>query len=789
MEHELLRHEKIRFRRDEITDLGTFPSACLDAEPARPGLSKRVRKILLGAVAGMASLAILVVLAIYAVGVSGIGSERLRVEAENALEKVAGFDIDASVGPARITFDGFSFLALEVRDVSLKRAADGVAIVDAGLVRFGIRFLPLLSGEVRLSSARLSDARIVAVSENPDWAASLRNKDGLIAPDLVAKAAFAGARKVLAAIDSRSVKGVALDNVEFVLPHGGEIGSVRINKLALSEADHLAFSAEDNLAFSAEAEIGGRALTIEASAAQDAVSGRITALEIDATAAAAAGTVIKNGVYKIGAFELKMTGAEGIGSEPSQLAATLLLKDSTIDLGPRGVLSGDLDFSGTLVEGSNKVDVRYLRATVGRSVLDFYGAIGPRPATGDTGDAPAYRFDLVSAKSTIAPEGSPEPALSTYIRLTGTYLTLDGNLTADEIILKSARGEVLGTASMRFIEGKAPGMAAAFSVRDMPVSHVKQLWPWFSARGARTWVLQNLFGGRVTDGRLQFRVEPGRLGNGVPLSAAESFGTFAIEGTRFDTAGLIPPVRDATGVVDYRGNDVDISLSSGTAFLPSGRTVAASGGTLTVKKANVPPVIGALDINIAGDAAAVAELASYEPINAMRFVGLAPQDFTGEVSGHVKADIPLQKGIDSSKLGWLVALDYKNLSLAKPLDGQIVTEAEGTIVIDRGKAVIAAKAKLSGAVAEIDAIEPFGKREDRPERKRVVTLTLDDKSREKLVPGISDMVKGPMKVTLDAKEGGRQIVEADLTGAQLSIPWAGWTKGVGIPAHTEFHSR
>ena len=205
------------------------------------------------------------------------------------------------------------------------------------------------------------------------------------------------------------------------------------------------------------------------------------------------------------------------------------------------------------------------------------------------------------------------------------------------------------------------------------------------------------------------------MGNGVPLSAAESFGTFAIEGTRFDTAGLIPPVRDATGVVDYRGNDVDISLSSGTVFLPSGRTVAASAGTLTVKKANVPPVIGALDINVAGDAPAVAELASYDPINAMRYVGLAPQDFTGEVSGNVKADIPLQKGIDSSKLGWLVALDYKNLSIAKPLDGQMVTEAEGTIVIDRSKAVIAAKAKLSGAAAEIDAIEPLGKGEDRPD--------------------------------------------------------------------------
>ena len=64
----------------------------------------------------------------------------------------------------------------------------------------------------------------------------------------------------------------------------------------------------------------------------------------------------------------------------------------------------------------------------------------------------------------------------------------------------------------RFVEGKSPGIAAAFSVHDMPVSHVKQLWPWFSARKARQWVLENLFGGRVVDARLQYQVEPGRHG-------------------------------------------------------------------------------------------------------------------------------------------------------------------------------------------------------------------------------------------------------------------------------------
>ena len=80
-----------------------------------------------------------------------------------------------------------------------------------------------------------------------------------------------------------------------------------------------------------------------------------------------------------------------------------------------------------------------------------------------------------------------------------------------------------------------------------------------------------------------------------------------------------------------------------------------------------------------------------------------------------------------------MALDYKNLSIAKPIDGQMVSEAEGTITVEQTKAVIAAKAKLGGVPAEIDAVEPLA--DGKIERKRLVTLILDDKTREAVVPG------------------------------------------------------
>jgi len=781
LEHEPPRHEKIRFRRDEIADLAALPSA-VGPDPTEAG-SRRWRRgggIALGIVGVAVALPLLVIAVIVAMAQLGIGSERLRLEAERAFQAFARPGMDAFAGPARLVFDPTRLLALEVRDLGVQRAP-GEKLLDAEFVRFGIRLLPLLSGDVRLSSAELSNARIVAdQGGDADWTVGMRNAEGLLDPDLVTKAVFRVVHSTLDAMDLGSTEHVTLENVEIVLPPRGGLESLRLIGATLSGRE------AGRLRLEAEVESDGRIVTIDATAGRDARR-RITNLHFAANAAAPAAThdagrPILPG-HRLGAFQFDLSGAEGDVQSTSRLVADLSLRGSALDLGRRGMLEGDVDFQGTLVGGTNKLEVDRLDVAVGRSRFGFHGAVGPRPPTGGEVERPAYRFDLISPKSTIAPETSQEPALHTYVRLTGDYLAGEQTLNADEIVVNSGNGEALGKVSVRFVEGMAPGIAAEFSVAGMPAAEVKSLWPWFSASGARNWVMENVFGGSVPEGRLSFNVEPGRMGNGVPMSPEEVSGFFVIDRTRFDTAGLIPPVRDAVGSVDFRGNDVEITLSSGTVFLPSGRTVAASNGRMMITDANVRPVVGVLDIDVAGDAPAVAELASYDPINAMRRVGLSADDFSGEVAGHVKAEIPLHKGIDARELEWLVALDYQNLSIAKPVDGQRVTEAVGSITVEPRQAVLKAKAKLNGVVAEIEAVEPLGRND--AGRQRLVQLLLDDEARETIAPGISELVKGTVAVSLDISDGSRRV-KADLTDAELWLPWAGWTKGPGIPADVSF---
>ncbi len=783
---EVPRHEKIRFRRDEITDLGALPSAAgQELQHPRNSGWRRAGHCLLAAVAVLGSLVLLAIIAIEAVSYSGIGQDRLRREAERAIEQMAGVDVVVSMGQARLALDGLRLVAVEVPDVKLTRS-DGTPMVEAGLMRFGIRLLPLLSGDVTLGDAKISDARFVvdAMPETGggDWSEVLRNQNGLFDPQKLLRETFRGVHRGFDALRFDGMRQIAWSNVDFVLPAGGEVKVVRVVHAAVSK------TLAGELLIDASFDVDGREVELAASATRDETASRIATL--DATVSmddphAGQSDLPPSKASRIGSADLIITGHEGPGGDGSELIAQGAISKSTLDLGPRGQLVGDVSLDVRLADGQDKLDIRQLQVTTGRSSFDFSGAVGPRPPTGVAGDNPAYRFELMSRESRLGPTESPEPVLSFIARVAGSYDIVTNTLTAEQIGIKSGPGgEALGKASVQFVQDKAPGIFVAFNVHDMEVAHVKQLWPWFSAYNARIWVLQNLFGGRVVDGNIQFNVPPDRLGNGVPLNSQEIFGRFEIDGSRFDVAGRIPPIRDAKGIVEFHANDVDVSLSAGTVFMPSGRTVAASNGKLKVTKANIMPVIGALDIDVAGSADAIAELASYEPINAMRHVGILPEELAGDVTGNVKADIPLTKGIDSDKLGWTVALNYEGLAVAKPFDGQKLSDAKGTITVTPEKAVISANGKLNGVPAELDLVEPL--RDDTVAKERNVQFVLDDKARNTLIPGLSDLLSGTIKVDVDQLEEGKRDIVADLTAARLDFPWVGWSKGPGIPAKVSF---
>jgi hypothetical protein len=795
LDQKLPKHVKIRFRRGDISELHTFPSAAGHGRLMRGrGMGGRILAGIATTATVLTSIAVIGAVLIYVVVTTGIGTDRLGDEAEAAIRSFSGLDVEASLGPARVSVDRSQFLAVSVPDVRLKSRQDGAPLLDAGTIDFGVRALPLLSGNIQLGSARITNARLYAnafaAGGSTDWSAVVENGDGLVDPDLIAPAVFGAVHQLFDAVRVGSTRAIELDNVEIVLAPDAAVRGLNIDQASL------ALISDGEMQFAADIEVDGRAVAIDGSARRDAASKRIAELKLEISAGApmepeTVSAVIEQSSAEeasapvgnvLGPVARGGAGADGAHGSPSKLTLTGSLGRSTFAIDKTNYLEGEVKLAASIATGENKVRVERLEITQDRSSYVLYGPVGPRPVA--SGEPPVYRFELGSDRSVSAPAGSTEPALDFSAMIAGTYDPVARKLDVPTVEIRTGSGSLAAGGSVEFVSGKPPGVDLAVTVPELAISDVKQLWPFTAAGKARYWAMNNLFDGRLTNGQIRYRVAPGRIGNGVPLSGDEVSGHVEISGARFDITGSIPPMRDAAAAIDFRGNDVDVAFKAGAVFMPDGRSVAADDGTFTIRDAYKEVVVGQLEVNVAGDAASVARLASYEPIDGLRSTGMAPDDFSGEVWGHVSTQIPLVGGLDMKDLAWQVSLDYDDLALAKPIEDQLVTEAVGNITLDPDKAVVKAKARLNGAPAEIAMVEPL--RASGPEASRDVSIVLDDEAREEIAPGLGMLVEGPAKVSFTSGANGERQVKADLTQAELKIPWVGWSKGSGIAAGASF---
>jgi hypothetical protein len=770
----------VRFRKADIAALESLPSAG-GSTPLAP---KKRRRSAVGRGAMLAALALVGVVAVlagtlYLAGVSGIGNERIRREAESALAAYVGVPVRVEAGAARISLGETGLLALEIPDVQLTVVEGDRAFARAGAMGVGIALRPLLSGRVEVSEIVLREAVIdraaLPAREGPDWLDGIRDDRGLLDPDRLVGAVFGGINRLFDALGDRHAPRIVLRDVALVAA-GGEEDAVYV-RLASAWRD-----ADERLALDGEIEVLGRPVSLSGYAARPAGGGAL-AFDLALDVARLAGAVAQETTpWLDGTASLRLTGNRQVESGRDSLRIAASGRDLSLVLPEMEPLGGDVDVSAVLETGAGKLEFERLALGIGRSSFVFHGAVGPVPR--EAGALQGYRWEFNSDGSVAAASDVPEPALQFIARIAGTYDPAAGLLSADEIGIRTRPGELYGRASMQFLEGRSPGIALAIDVPTMPVSHAKQLWPAPTAPGARAWVLKNVFGGMIENSRVRFRVEPGRLGNGIALDGDEVNGHFAIADTRFDITGELPAVRDATGAVDFRGSDVDVSLSQGTVYMPTGRTLAASNGSFLIRHVESRPSTGFMDIDVMGEAPAAIEFASYRPINAMRHLGLAPDDFSGQVTGNVKAEIPLRLDFPIEELDWQVDLAYENLAIAKPFEGQAVSEAHGTVEVDPRRALIKATAKLNGVPAEIAMTEPLS--EAGPERARDVSLVLDDAARQAIAPGLNTMLSGPVAVQVEVVGPGVQRMTADLRDATVSFPWIGWTKGRGVPGAASF---
>lgn len=437
----------------------------------------------------------------------------------------------------------------------------------------------------------------------------------------------------------------------------------------------------------------------------------------------------------------------------------------------------------------NSLEFKPSKVTIGDSSYSFNGGIiDLKNMPGQTEDG--YAFDLLVDNATIAPADSSEPPAKVAMKAFARYIRDDRRLFVDEFIVTGKAGAVFSSASVQF-GVTSPEISFVASVDTMATTIIKQLWPYWIARKARTWVHDNLFGGTVKDGEIRVFIPQGRmatasqLGEQMQLDENQLKVDFNIEDARFDVAGDIPPVRDAQGLLTLRGQHLELKIDKGSAFFPTGRSVKISDGTFVIDHTDAKPLMAHVNIAVAGDASAIAELVSYKPINALQQTPYKADDFSGAVKSKVDITFGLVQEQNPPKPDWNVELDLDGVSLGPKVEGVKVTDAKGKMFVDTKDITIDAEAKLNGMQSHLNFTDPLD-RTNGIDPDRVVHVTVSEKDRAQFAPQLNEFIKGTAHLNVRLKPGGLHVIQADLSKARLVLPWIGWSKGKGIKATANF---
>jgi hypothetical protein len=779
------KHRKVRFTRDERRDLNRLPSS---AKHMLRCFSGRFVSILYGFSKGIlwlvAALGLAFAVLVGVLATTGISNSYFSQLAQSSLQKLAGPDVISHVGDARLSLDSTGNLAFKGGKITFSTKSGDVDIARIGTLRMGLNAMPLLAGKIKIARLEINDVIIAQIgdpAQQGQWFAQLKRDDGLYHLDALPSIVHNFIDNIRQQFAAKGANEIVLNNVTFASIKDASFGLTAIESMRLVK------DTAGSINLNGIVKHKGQNLEIIGNLYNEGFD-----LAVDGfTYGAATSLLTKEDLNDVtkpvapnGALSIALRGVTIQRVPALQFELNLSRFDFRNKRGAR--ILGNGKVRAEIVENIDKIEVLPSQVTVGKNSGVFTGAIGPVALTNS--QTPLYRFEFVSNDTSLSPQDSPEERLSASVRLAGTANLDEKTLTFSEIGVRTLGGQVYGQGALRFGQG-SPEMIFSLKIPEISITHAKQLWPSIFAGTARAWVLNHVYGGTLTNSTINVAYSAASLwprpaNIPIPFPTPDQVSAdFSINNVRFDVIGDLPPVREAQGTVSVRGANTVITINKGAAFLDGNQTVNLTNGTMTIPVTAGKPVIAGLTIDVSGEAATLAELADKEPIHAFAKVPVTPSNLSGSAVVHINASFPLRKIDGALEKAWNADIAFKNLSIDKEFSGQKLSEADGTLVVSKLLATLNAKGKLNGIPATLSLSEPLNSSEAK--RELSAKLILDDKSRAKIAPGLNDLLIGPVEINLDGTNVNQKL-EVDLTKAALSLPWAGWSKGAGIPAQATF---
>lgn len=718
-----------------------------------------------------------VILALLIIAVSGIavrlmmgpiGIAMAAREAQSILQTLVGPEGKASVGTATLSWRQSMGIVLELEAIHLE-GPTGTAEVPSIVIDIDADAL-VTSGSVRVHAVLI---------EQPSFDLAPLQPGEMGQPEPI---------ELLENIDERLAR-IAIVAAE----NGVELIDVRDGRFRLDRPEPI--PPLELRAVSVRAEASGNG-TVDVRAEAEVGSGRWT------------GTIARTSLAGGSTFTASM---DGIGM--SEVLGTPLISE---DLVAGATIKAQFDGQGHAENASLNVDVGPGRIAVrnapdlelARAQANFVWrpqtndfALTPSPlefdgwqlliagtVTAATPSDPLWRFQLTMPRAVLAPPDVPgDPVDIETAVAEGSFDPRTIVITLDKVEVKAANDSGSGAGSARILLGPGGPKLRLLAEVTSPTDFATfiRVWPRPVVPPARTWMIDNVRGGKLVSGKIDVDLGPLDL-DPYPMTSEPGQPPadirFGFEEGSIRMVGTLPPLTGASGNGHILGPTLAVDIQQGTLAAPVGGDVTIAPAKVTVDELRIQPLVTTTVASLSGSAAALASLADAEPMRAMKALKIDPAALSGQAKAELSVHGPMDANPDLARLDWNLTATLRNVGSAVPIDGHTIADANLAITADKATMTAKGSAKIDGISANIDVTQPSGG----GAVQRGVTFTLSEAELKAQAPDLQGILKGSISVSVDDAGADGQAVQVDLTKASLTVPGVGWTKGAGVAANVSF---
>lgn len=324
------------------------------------------------------------------------------------------------------------------------------------------------------------------------------------------------------------------------------------------------------------------------------------------------------------------------------------------------------------------------------------------------------------------------------------------------------------------VAGAEEGVSLSLATDKTDISMVMRLWPEWVAPKARDWIAGHVSRAALSNLDLQLALPPERLAalqkDAALIDSDLSFKT-GFSGLHLDYHRTLPPLKAASGKLSISGDRLEAVATKATLTAPGAKPVGVSDLSFTIAEMSAEPAYGLLSARLAGSAAAVAALADSDPVNAIRSLGVKPANFSGKAKLHVSGTIPLED--DGEVTDWHAVANLAGLASKQPLLGRAISHGEMEITANAKQVNVKGRAQVDGFASRFDLAEPINGAA-KSIRRRDIRLSVTTADLAKQDIRLAPVIRGPIEVRIQSKDGAPERYEIDLAKADISLPWIGW---------------